>query len=301
MDLLQQVANGLGLGFVYALIAIGLTLIFGVLNVVNFAHGEVYTLGAFAGVALVTLAPLPLPVLLAAACLAGAAAGWALERAAFRPLRRFRDEASQKSRLLRESTLLSSLALSIVVKEALDLWFGGAMLPIPPQVLLQSPIRLGPVVLTDGLLLIVACSVGALLFLQWVLRRTATGLSIRAVASNRLGAQHTGVDIDRTVVMTFVLGSALGGLGGLLVGLYDGSVFPGMGFNPGVKAFIAMVMGGLTSLPGAVLCALLLGVSEAVATDLVGSGWKEVVPYLLLLVTLWLFPRGLFGGAKERV
>lgn len=301
MDILQQLVNGLGLGFVYALIAIGLTLIFGVLNVVNFAHGEIYTVGAFAGVVIASSADIPLPLVLGLVCLTGALAGWALERAAFRPLRRFRDEASQKSKILKESTLLSSLALAIVIKEVLDHVFGGAMLPIPAQYLLQSPVTLWGLTVTDGLLMIVACSAIALLLLQVVLRFTMVGLRIRAVADNRSGAQHVGIDIDRTVVLTFMLGSALGALGGILVGLYDGAVFPSMGFNPGVKAFIAMVMGGLSSLPGAVVCALFLGISEAVATDVLGSGWKDLVPYVLLLVTLWVFPSGIFGRSGERV
>ena len=147
--LLQQVVNGLSIGLVYALMAIGFTLIFGVLNVVNFAHGEVYTVGAFAGLLVITALAPPLWLVLLLVLLSGGIAGWVLERIAFRPFRRFRDEASLKSKAMREATLLSSLAVSIIVREALELKFSGEMQTIPQAYLLQSPIQLGPITITD--------------------------------------------------------------------------------------------------------------------------------------------------------
>jgi branched-chain amino acid transport system permease protein len=298
---LQQLVNGLSIGLVYALMAIGFTLIFGVLNVVNFAHGEIYTVGAFIGLLVITWLAPPLWVVLLVVLAGGGLAGWLLERMAFRPFRRFRDEASLKSKAMREATLLSSLAVSIIVREALELRFSGEMQTIAQRYLLQTPIQFGPVTITDGNLIIFGLSALSLLALQFVLYRTRIGMGIRAVSSNVLGAQFVGIDTTRAIVATFVVGSVLGAIAGIMVGLYQGAIFPHMGFEPGVKAFVAMVMGGLSSIPGAVACALLLGVSESVATQFFSDGWKALVSYSFLLLTLWFFPNGIFGTQKEKM
>ena len=298
---LQQLVNGLSIGLVYALMAIGFTLIFGVLNVVNFAHGEIYTVGAFIGLLVITWLAPPLWVVLLVVLAGGGLAGWLLEHMAFRPFRRFRDEASLKSKAMREATLLSSLAVSIIVREALELRFSGEMQTIAQRYLLQTPIQFGPVTITDGNLIIFGLSALSLLALQFVLYRTRIGMGIRAVSSNVLGAQFVGIDTTRAIVATFVVGSVLGAIAGIMVGLYQGAIFPHMGFEPGVKAFVAMVMGGLSSIPGAVACALLLGVSESVATQFFSDGWKALVSYSFLLLTLWFFPNGIFGTQKEKM
>ncbi|MBL8590378.1 MAG: branched-chain amino acid ABC transporter permease [Methylobacteriaceae bacterium] len=298
---LQQLVIGLSLGMVYALVAIGFTLIFGVLNVVNFAHGEVYTIGAYAGLFVVAAWAPPLAALLLAVLAVGALTGVGLERLAFRPFRRFTDEASLKSRAMREATLMSSLALSIIAREAIELIYGSQFQTVPLKLLLNEPIRLGPVTIVNGDVIIFVTALAMLLALQFVLTRTRVGLSIRAVSNNALGARYVGVDVDRTIAWTFVVGSAMGAVAGILVGLYYGAIFPSMGFNPGVKAFVAMVMGGLSSIPGAVICALIIGVAEALSTIFVASVWQELVAYAFLIVTLIFFPRGIFGGARERV
>ena len=297
----QQIINGLSLGLVYALVAIGFTLIFGILNVVNFAHGEIYTIGAFGGLLLIVGTAPPLLAVVLFAMAVGAFAGIGLERIAFRPIRRFSDESSLKSRAMREATLLSSLAVSIVTRELMVHTFGGEMQVTPQAALLQDVITIGNLTLTNGNLIIFGASVVMLGGLQFMLYRTRVGLSIRAVSNNVLGARHVGIDTNKTIVATFAIGSALGAAAGILVGLYDGNIYPYMGFAPGVKAFVAMVMGGLSSIPGAVISALLLGVSESIATDFLSSGWKDLIAYGLLVVTLIFFPQGLFGHGRERV
>ena len=298
--LLQQIINGLSIGFVYALMAIGFTLIFGVLNVVNFAHGEVYTIGAFIGLMVITALAPPLVAVVPLVLAAGALSGVGLERLAFRPFRRFTDEASQKSRAMREATLLSSLAVSIIAREIMMHIFGGDMQGVPSDYLLQRPVAIGPIMVATGSLVIFATSAVMLGALQFLLYRTQTGLGIRAVSNNQLGARYVGIDTDRTIVTTFAVGSMLGATAGILVGLYDGAISPHMGFAPGVKAFVAMVMGGLSSIPGAVACALLLGVSESIATEFLSSGWKDLITYSLLVITLVFFPQGIFGHGRER-
>jgi branched-chain amino acid transport system permease protein len=298
---LQQVVNGLSIGLVYALMAIGFTLIFGVLNVVNFAHGEVYTIGAFAGLMTITAFAPPLIVVILVVLAVGAFAGFGLERIAFMPFRRFRDEASLKSRAMREATLLSSLAVSIVTREIMEKVFGGAMQPVPFEYMLQDVIELGPVTITTGNVAILIASALMLGGLQILLYRTDVGLSIRAVSNNSLGAQYVGINTDRTIIATFMVGSMLGAVAGIMVGLYEGIIFPHMGFAPGVKAFVAMVMGGLSSIPGAVVCALILGTSESIATEFLSAGWKDLIAYGFLVLTLIFFPQGLFGHGRDRV
>ena len=298
--LLQDLVNGCSAGLCYALVAIGFTLIFGVLNAVNFAHGEIYMLGAFAGLFIALALSPPLVALLLMVAAVGAALGVGLERLAFRPLRRGRDEASLKSRALRESTLLSSLAVGIVVRELAEIAFGGDMQPIPDPLMLNDPVPWGKVVFARGDFIIFAAAIVLLAALQLLLRRTRIGLEIRAVADDLLGALYAGVDADRVIVWTFAIGSAIGAVAGLLVGLYYGAIMPYMGFTPTLKAFVAMLMGGMTSIPGAVACALLIGLCESFTTELVSSRWVDLVPYTLLLLTLLIFPRGLFGRSVDR-
>ena len=298
---IQQLVNGFSVGLVYALIAIGFTLIFGVLNVVNFAHGEVYMVGAYAGVVLITALAPPLIAVVLFVMAVGAVAGFGLERLAFKPFRRFQDEASLKSKAMREATLLSSLAVSIIVREVVEKTFGGAMRPVPFEAQLTEPVQIGELSFSTGQFVIFGAAVAMFAGLQFLLYRTRIGLSIRAVANNPLGAKYVGINTDRTIIATFVVGSVMGAVAGILVALYYGSVFPSMGFAPGVKAFVAMVMGGLSSIPGAVICAIFLGLSEAVATEFLAQGWSELIAYGFLLLTLIFFPTGLFGGARDRV
>ncbi|WP_319529287.1 branched-chain amino acid ABC transporter permease [uncultured Cohaesibacter sp.] len=299
--ILQQLAIGLSLGMIYALIAIGFTLIFGVLNVVNFAHGEVYTIGAYAGLLAITAFAPPIFVVLLIALAAGCVAGIGLERLAFRPFRRFSDEASLKSKAMREATLMSSLAMSIIAREGMELIFGSEFQTINLDYLINQHISIGPVTIVNGDLIIFGVTLVMLIGLQWVLKYTSIGLSIRAVSNNALGAKYCGIDTDRTIVFTFIIGSSMGALAGILVGLYYGAIFPAMGFLPGIKAFVAMVMGGLSSIPGAVICAIILGLSESLATSFMSSVWSDMVAYTFLLLTLIFFPQGLFGARRERV
>ena len=297
----QQLVNGLSVGFIYALMAIGFTLIFGVLNVVNFAHGEIYMIGSYAGWLAITYFAPPLFVVILIALAIGALAGFSLERIAFRPFRRFRDEASLKSKAMREATLLSSLAISIIVREVAEKIFGSNMQTIPQEYLLLDPIEIGPLSFASGQFLIFGLSIVMLGGLQWLLKRTRVGLAIRAVANNPMGATYVGINTERTIIATFIIGSTLGATAGLVVGLYQGAIFPAMGFAPGIKAFVAMVMGGLSSIGGAVVCALILGVAEAVTTSFFAQGWGDLVAYVFLIITLIFFPTGLFGGGRERV
>ena len=258
-------------------------------------------IGSFAGLMSITAFAPPLFVVILVALAFGALTGFGLERIAFRPFRRFRDEASLKSKAVREATLLSSLAISIIVRELAEKIFGSNMQAIPQEYLLLTPVQIGPLTFANGQFLIFGLSIAMLCGLQWLLKRTRIGMAISAVANNPMGASYVGINTERTIIATFVIGSTLGAVAGLVVGLYQGAIFPAMGFAPGVKAFVAMVMGGLSSIGGAVVCALILGVSEAVTTSFFAQGWGDLVAYVFLVITLVFFPTGLFGGGRERV
>ena len=293
-----QLAIGLSVGLTIAVVAIGFTLIYRVLTAVNFAHGEIYTLGAFATLIGATTLKLPLWAILPLVLAVGALAGWAVERAAFRPFRRFADEASLKSRAVREATLLSSLALGIVTREALDQVYHGQWMAIPQHLLLNTPIKLGAVTISTGEVAIALVSLVLLVALQYLLNRTRTGIAIRAVSSNLIGAQIAGIEINRVVISVFVIGSVLGAIAGMIVSLAYGSVQASMGLTAVIKAFVAMVIGGLTSLPGAAAAGILIGVAEATAGLFMQSAWTEMTAYVLLIFTLLFFPRGLFRWGR---
>ncbi len=295
--ILGQLAIGVSVGMTYAVVAIGLTLIFRVLSAVNFAHGDVYTVGAFAALIGATALALPLWAIVPLVLAVGGLSGWAVDRVAFRPVRRFADEASLKSRAVREATLLSSLALGIVVREALDQVYGGQWQVIPAGHQLTRPVDVGGVIVSTGEIAIATVSILLLAGLQFLLHRTRVGIAIRAVSSNLLGAQFAGIDINRVIVAVFIVASVLGAAAGMMVSLAYGSVHSFMGLPMIVKGFVVMVVGGLTSLPGAVVAGILVGVAEAVAGIFMPNAWTEMVGYLLLLLTLLFLPRGLFGRA----
>ena len=297
--ILGQLAVGASVGMTYSIVAIGLTLIYRVLSAVNFAHGEVYTLGAFTTLIGATALKLPLWAIAPLVLVVGALFGWVIERAAFRPFRKFTDEASLKSRAVREATLLSSFALGLVVRETLDQIYHGEWMAIPQEYLLSRPLALGGIHLSVGEVTIAAVSLVMLLALQFLLHRTRIGIAIRAVSSNLVGAQFSGIDINRVVVAVFIVGSLLGAVAGMVVSLAYGNVQSFMGLTVVIKAFVAMVIGGLTSLPGAVIAGILIGMAEATAGIFLPSAWTEMVAYILLLLTLLLLPQGLFARRRN--
>jgi branched-chain amino acid transport system permease protein len=296
--ILGQLAIGVSIGMNYAIVAIGLTLIYRVLLAVNFAHGEVYTLGAFATFIGATMLHLPLWAIVPIVVLVGAGSGALIEYIAFRPFRKFTDEASLKSRAVREATLLSSFAIGMVVRELLDQVFHGEWLALPQDYLLNRPLDLGGLSMSIGEVAIAVISVVMLVGLQWLLHRTRIGIAIRAVSSNLVGAQFSGIDINRVVLAVFVIGSMLGAVAGMVVSLAYGNVQSYMGLTVVIKAFVAMVIGGLTSLPGAVAAGILIGVAEAAAGIFIPSAWTEMVAYAMLILTLLFLPRGLFARRR---
>ncbi len=292
---LGQLAIGLSVGMTYAVVAIGFTLIYRVLAAVNFAHGEVYTIGAFTILVGATTLELPLWSIIPLVIAVGALAGYTIELTGFRLFRRHADETSLKSRAVREATLLSSLALGIVIREILDLIYKGDWKSLPEAYRLSQSLDIGGVYISVGEIVIAVVSIVMLIALQYLLHRTRIGIAIRAVSSNLVGAQFAGIDITRVIVSVFIIGSILGAVAGMVVSLAYGAIQSYMGLTVVIKAFVAMVIGGLTSLPGAVVAAILIGLLESIAGIFMPDAWKEMVAYVLLIVFLIFLPQGLFG------
>ena len=282
---LQQVVNGVTIGVVYALIAIGLTLVFGILDVINFAHGEFYMLGAFLTYSLTVGLGLDYFVALGVTMVGSAGAGLIAERLTVRPL---------KGRHM-FTVVLSTLGLSIFLQNGALLLWG----PDPREIELAwggRPLVLGGVVITFLRLAVLAMGAALMIALTWFIRRTRWGMAMRAVAGNRDAAALMGIPVDRVYAITFAVGTGIAGVAGGLLGAMF-TIEPTMGEWAVVKAFCVVVMGGMGNLPGAVVGGIMLGVAESLGAGFLpgGASYKDGIGYAILIVVLLYSPQGLFG------
>ena len=283
---LQQVVNGLTLGAVYALIALGYTMVYGIIQLINFAHGEIFMVGAYAGMTVLLLGGNLMLALMAAAVIC-ALVGFGVERLAYRPLRN----------APKLSALISAIGVSFFLQNALMLGFG-AQDRYVPAALPGAGFRLGAVTVTPMQEVIFGVTLLLMLGLEWVVHRTRLGRNMRAVAQDPLAARLMGVSVDRVIVQTFVIGSALAGIGGVLFGVYYSTINFHDGYLAGLKAFTAAVLGGIGNIPGAMLGGLLLGLLEGLGAGYLSAQWKNVIAFSVLVLVLLVRPRGLLG---ERV
>lgn len=289
----QQLLNGLAIGGIYALVALGYTMVYGVLKLINFAHGDLFTLGAYLGFTLLvscglsgTLSPLGATLVVAAmVSLLAALTGWLLERTAYRPLRK----------APRLSAVVSALGASIFFQNAIMLAYGARVYVYPDFLRPSFTISLfGLTVPAMRLIIIVVCV--ALMFALWAfIQRTRLGAAIRAVALDPDAARLMGINVDRIISLVFLIGPGLGGAAGLMVGIYYGQIDFTMGWNYGLKAFTAAILGGIGNIPGAMLGGILLGVTEAMAAGYIAMAWKDAVAFLVLILILIIRPTGILG------
>ncbi|HEU5394203.1 MAG TPA: branched-chain amino acid ABC transporter permease [Candidatus Methylomirabilis sp.] len=300
---LQQAFNGLMLGVMYALIAVGFTLFFGVLDVIHFSHGDIFTLGAFAGLSLTYLwatvglgsPAVALPLTFLGALLLTGLLGVLAERACVKPL-------AKAPPLM---TLLATLSLGLVIREAILIFYPRGADPKPfPAMLPGGMFEVGGVVIRHENLAILAIAGVAMVLVDRLIKRTRLGASIRAVAQDAEAAQMMGVDLDRTVDLTFFLGSALAAVAGILHGLYYSEIHFIMGIMGGVIGFSAAAVGGLGNVYGAILGGLLFGVLQTLAAAFIprGSEFRDVVAFAVVMVFLVFKPTGILGEKTvERV
>lgn len=291
--LAQQVVNGLQLGFVYALIALGYTMVYGIIRLINFAHGDVFMVGAFVGFFTITaLAATPLaawslwPALLLAmvVCVVLAVS---IERIAYRPLRS----------APRIASLITAIGVSIFLEyfTSLKFVFGPNIRTFPRPFDVGTVFQLGALNITNIQVIVFVVALAMLAMLQFVVYRTKMGIAMRGVSFDFDTAKLMGINVDVVVSFTFGLGAALAGAGGILFAIAYPQVQPFMGIMPGLKAFVAAVLGGIGIIPGAMLGALIMGQAEVMTAAFISTTWKDAVAFAILIAVLMIKPTGLLG------
>ncbi|MDQ4070872.1 MAG: branched-chain amino acid ABC transporter permease [Actinomycetota bacterium] len=296
----QQLVNGTVLGATYGLIALGYTMVYGIIQLINFAHGEVFMVGAFGGLtayrywlpeSVIDNTWVALPAVLLVAMVVSVATAVLMERLAYRPLRN----------APRLAPLITAIGVSIFLQEVVRLFYPGGRRQQPfPRLISEGTFEVAGVTVAWVSVFVVVVAVALMVALQVFVKATKTGKAMRATSQDPESAKLMGIDIDRVIVVTFVLGAALAAVAGVMQGMRFAQIDFRIGFLAGLKAFTAAVLGGIGNITGAVLGGFLLGIVEALATQYVphGSSWKDVWAFIVLIAVLVLRPGGLLG---ERV
>lgn len=294
-ELLQQLVNGITWGSIYSLIALGYTMVYGILRFINFAHGDVYMVGAYIAYYLVAAfgmsgggaTPLAALLIILGAMAGAALLGVIIERLAYKPLRR-------QPRL---TVLITAIGVSLFLENAGILVFG-AEPKFFPQILTAHSVRLpGGALTTSHQLLVLGGALVLMIGLSLIVYRSPIGRAMRALAYNRDVANLMGIPTDRIITFTFALGSALAAAAGVLVALSTPRIDPLMGLIPGLKAFVAAVLGGIGNIPGAMLGGLVLGLAETLVSGYISSTYRDAIAFALLIIILLVRPAGLLGRA----
>jgi len=279
----EQLINGLTQGSIYALIAIGFVIIFGTMNLVTFAHGEVYMMGAFTGYFALGVWHLPWYVALAMGMGSAWILGFLVEKIAFRPLR----AAGHMP------PLLITIGLSIILKDLAVIFFGAENRPVPS--IYGETVKIAGLQISLLQVLILGLTGLLIILLRLLIQGTKIGRAMRATAQDHEAAYAMGVNINRVFSVSFCLASCLGGAAGVMVGIYYNAVYPVMGDTAGLKGFAACIFGGLTSIPGAILGGLIIGIVENLTVQFIASGYRDIVAFMVLVAVLILRPQGILG------
>ena len=284
--IVQQLINGISLGSIYGLVALGYTMVYGIINLINFAHGDILMVGAYIGFALTSIFGFSfLPALLIAMLVCGIL-GVIIEKVAYKPLR-------GGSRI---SALITAIAVSLFLQYGM-MYFVGPESRTYRDVLSSTQVKVfgtGAVIDIKSLY-IIAITVFLMVLLQYITKKTKVGKSMRALSEDRDAAELMGINVSKTISYTFFMGSALAGAAGVLVGVYYSTINPLMGSTPGLKAFVSAVIGGIGIIPGAVFGGFFLGALETLVSSLGGSLFKDGVAFLILILVLLIKPTGLMG------
>jgi len=292
-QLFQQLINGISLGSIYALIALGYTMVYGIINLINFAHGDIYMVGAYVGFAATTFFHLGFIPALVISMVVCSILGVIIEKVAYKPIRNS----------TRIAALITAISVSLFLEYGM-MYFVKPDTRTFPNVLAENRITFfnGQVIMDMKNLYIILITVILMLILQYFVHKTKTGKAMRAVSLDSVAAELMGVNVNKTISYTFAIGSALAGAAGVLVGIYYNSINPLMGIVPGLKAFIAAVIGGIGIIPGAVYGGFFLGMTETLVSAYGGSIFKDAVAFTILILILLIKPNGLMGkNVQEKV
>lgn len=284
---MQQLINGLSLGSIYALLALGYTMIYGIIKIIHFAHGDVYMLGAFFGYYTINVWHFNFIMALFGSMIFCALVGMLIEFVAYRPLR-------HSSRI---AVLITAIGVSYFLENGMSVLFSGDTRDFP-QVIKQVNYEWFGIRITNIQLLIFATTIILMIILQLIVKKTKMGRAMRAAAADPAAAELMGININGTISFVFAIGSAMAGAAGVLIGLYYNSIEPTMGLTPGIKAFVAAVVGGVGSIPGAAVGAVIIGCLESLMQAIGFSAFKDAAVYVVLIIVLLFLPAGLFGNKQ---
>ena len=289
---LQQLVNGLSLGSIYALIALGYTMVYGIIKLINFAHGDIYMLGAFTAFYATTVFHLNFFLALIVAMVLCGVLGVLIERIAYKPLRH----------ATRITALITAMGVSYILEYTTQYFAGSEVKTFPEDVLNNAVFQIGGIQISQQQIYIIAVTLILMLALTYIVGRTRMGRAMRAVSVDEKAAELMGISVDRTMSFTFLLGSVLAGAAGVLVGVYYNSINPLMGMVPGLKAFIAAVFGGIGIIPGAMIGGFAIGIAETMVVAYGSSLYRDAIVYVILILILIIKPAGLLGkNVKEKV
>lgn len=285
----QQLINGITLGSTYALIALGYTMVYGIIQLINFAHGEIFMIGAFVSVVSVAIFKVNIFVAMFISMVVCIAIGVSVERVAYRPLRR-------STRL---APLISAIGVSIFLQTLMTIIAGPQAVGFP-TVVEDKLYTMGPVIISKVQLIILVLAGALMVGLQLIVKHAKIGKAMRATSEDYDTASLMGINANRVISFTFAIGSALAAAGGVMVGMYFNSVHPLMGVMAGLKAFCAAVLGGIGSIPGAMLGGIFLGVAEVTGVAIGYGGYRDAIAFTLLILVLLFKPTGLLGRPLQR-
>lgn len=292
-EFLQQIFNGISLGSIYALIALGYTMVYGVVQLINFAHGEILMVGTFAAFFAITALGVNFFVAMLIAMAASVILGVLIERIAYKPLR-------NSGRL---AVLITAIGASLLLQNGGLVVFGTDYRAFP-RIIPNHQFKFfsGDVTITTYQILILVVTLLMMLILQYIVQKTKVGKAMRAASWDQDAARLMGINVDNTISITFAIGSAFAAVAGVLLGLYYNTVYPLMGFMPGLKAFIAAVLGGIGLIPGAFTGGFLLGITEALVSGYWSTEWRDPFVFAILILILIVKPSGLLGkDEREKV
>lgn len=292
-QLFQQIINGISLGSIYALIALGYTMVYGIIKLINFAHSDIYMLGAFIGYFSMTTLKLGFIPSLLLSMVFCTIVGVVIEKVAYKPLRH----------ATRIAVLITAIGVSLFIEYTTMAIAGANVRSYPPQTgLLTKSFMIGNINISMQQIIILGITIILMILLQFIVKKTRIGKAMRAVSLDSDAAELMGINVNTTISFTFALGSALAGAAGILVGIYYNSINPLMGMLPGIKAFVAAVFGGIGIIPGAMIGGYFIGIIEVLVSGYSNSLYRDGVVFAILILVLIIKPTGLLGkNSREKV